>query len=280
MADGQPDYRAALLGEVLGTFVLVLFGLGAVHAAVLTGAMSGLWQVAAVWGLAVTFGIYVSAAVSGAHLNPAVTVAFAVWRGFSWAKVPGYVAAQLAGAALAAWLLNVMYGGMIEAFHASAGIDPSSAGGAATASMYGMYFPNPEGSAGWVDRWGLVSVWGALLAELVGTALLVGMVFCLTDTRERHAACVPAASGVPWAVGFTVAAIVCLVAPLTQAGLNPARDLGPRAVAFVAGWGETAFPGPRGGFWVYTVGPLLGGLVGAWVWERVSAWQGSAKVCE
>src|ERR687884_1538420 len=76
----MPKLSAALVGECLGTFLLVLFGTGSVASAVLTGALMGLWQVAVVWGFGVTIAIYCSAGLSGAHLNPAVTLAFAVLR--------------------------------------------------------------------------------------------------------------------------------------------------------------------------------------------------------
>lgn len=268
MSVSGTDPWRAYAGEVLGTFILIFFGLGAVHGAILTGSMSGLMQVAIAWGIAVMLGVYASGALSGAHLNPAVTLAFAVWREFPWRLVPGYMLAQLVGAFVAAWLLNVMYGGMIEAHHLAEGIDPRSASGAATAMMYGMYFPNPDGDPQWMERWGELSAWGACLAETVGTALLVGMVFCLTDHRNGTK---PRSWLVPLIIGMTVTGIICLVAPLTQAGLNPARDLGPRLAAYLAGWYETAFPGPRGGFWVYTVGPFAGGLIGAWSWEFLAS---------
>ena len=90
------------------------------------------------------------------------------------------------------------------------------------------------------------------------------MVVALVD---RHNAALPAKSLAPFFIGFTVAALISLFAPLTQAGWNPARDFGPRLVAFFAGWGPVAIPGPGGGFWAYIVGPLVGGPLGAAVWE-------------
>ncbi|OYV06952.1 MAG: aquaporin, partial [Verrucomicrobiales bacterium VVV1] len=89
-------------GELLGTFILVFFGCGSVAAAVTTGAQVGVFQVAIVWGLGVATAIGMTGHLSGAHLNPAVTIAFAVWRDFPWRKVPGYVVSQMAGAFLAA----------------------------------------------------------------------------------------------------------------------------------------------------------------------------------
>src|SRR2546423_9597181 len=90
------------LAEALGTFILVLFGCGAVHSAVLTGAQSGLWQVAIVWGMGVALAAYCVGGVSGAHINPAMTIALAVWRQFPWNMVGPYIAVQVAGAFLAA----------------------------------------------------------------------------------------------------------------------------------------------------------------------------------
>src|SRR5205085_9432199 len=93
-----PTMRAALLGEVLGTLLLVLFGTGSVACAVLTGALQGLWQVAVVWGFGVTLAIYCSAALSGAHLNPAVSLAFALWRADRFPRrrlVPYWLAQRL-----------------------------------------------------------------------------------------------------------------------------------------------------------------------------------------
>ena len=85
-------------GEVIGTYILVFFGLGSVHVAVLTGALTGLWQVAIVFGLAISLAIYALGSVSGAHMNPAMTAAFAMYRDFPLKKVPAYLLAQFTGA--------------------------------------------------------------------------------------------------------------------------------------------------------------------------------------
>src|SRR6266704_5521857 len=106
----MPNFVRTLLAEALGTFILILFGCGAVHSAVLTGAQSGLWQVAIVWGMGVTLAAYCVGAVSGAHINPAITIALAVWGRFSWSKVGPYIVAQLVGAIIASAVLFVIYG--------------------------------------------------------------------------------------------------------------------------------------------------------------------------
>jgi glycerol uptake facilitator-like aquaporin len=110
-----------------------------------------------------------------------------------------------------------------------------------------------------------VSPLAAAGVEALGTAVLVFMIFALTDRRNGAG---PGALA-PFLIGFTVAVLISVFAPITQAGWNPARDLGPRLVAFAAGWGEVAIPGPRNGFWVYIVGPLLGAPIGALLHDRV-----------
>src|SRR5215207_700361 len=112
--------RSALVGEVLGTFLLVLFGTGSVACAVLTGALEGLWQVAVVWGFGVTIAIYCSAGLSGAHLNPAVSLSFALFRheSFPPGRLLPYALAQLAGAFLAGATVAALFWPFIERFEA------------------------------------------------------------------------------------------------------------------------------------------------------------------
>lgn len=250
-------------GEAVGTFILVLFGVGSVQAAVLTGAQAGLWQVAVVGALAVALAIYTVAGVCDAHLNPAITVAMTVYRRFAPAKAAAYVAAQLVGAILAALLLHALYGGALVAFEAANGLVRGSPGSERSAMVFGEYFPDPAlaKANGWPPT--VVPVAVAALAEGVGTAFLTFVVFALTDERNRAK---PGPGVVPVMVGLTVAAVISIVAPLTQAGLNPARDFGPRLVAYFLGWRDVAIPGPQGGFFVvYVLAPVVGAVLGAGV---------------
>src|SRR5260370_11083093 len=106
----QPDSMALrCLGEFLGTFLLVFFGCGAVHVAVLTGELNSLWQVAIVWAIAIMIAVYVVGGISGAHINPAITIALATWRRFRWAHVPAYVVSQPARAMPATAVLFALY---------------------------------------------------------------------------------------------------------------------------------------------------------------------------
>ena len=259
--------RSTLVGEVLGTFLLVLFGTGSVACAVLTGALQGLWQVAVVWGFGVTIAIYCSAGLSGAHLNPAVSLAFALLRprSFPLGRLVPYVLAQLAGAVLAGLVVWAVFAPFLARYEAREGLVRGAAGSERAAMIFGEYFPNPAVFGTGPEAAALISPLGALLVEAVGTAILVLVIFSLTDPDNRAA---PEPTLVPFFIGFTVAVLIALFAPLTQAGWNPARDFGPRLVALLAGYGTVAIPGPRDGFWVYIVGPLVGGLVGGLVYER------------
>ena len=256
----------AFVGEAVGTYILVLFGIGSVAAAVATGAQVGLWQVAVVWAFGVALAIYVSANVSGAHLNPAVSLAFAIFRrsDFSFRMLPLYWAAQLIGAVLAGVTILAVFSPFIVRFESDNGIARGEAGSQLSAMMFGEYFPNPAIYGTGPDAAALISPVGAAFVEGFGTAILVLVIFSLTDQRNAG---LSTKNMTPLLIGFTVAALISLFAPLTQAGWNPARDFGPRIVAFLAGWGSIAIPGPSNGFWVYIVGPMVGAPVGAAVHE-------------
>lgn len=255
-------------GEVVGTFILVVIGTGSVAAAVLTGAQSGLWQVAVVWGFGVTLAIYASASASGAHLNPAVTLSVALFRHdeFPMRRLPSYWLAQLIGAVLAGLVVLAVFGPFIERFEANRGIERGAAGSQASAMVFGEYFPNPDIVGTDAAAFELVSPLLAVAVEALGTGILVFAIFALVDRRNTAR---PTSQMAPFFIGFTVAILISVFAPMTQGAWNPARDFGPRLVALAAGWGEIAIPGPRNGFWVYIVGPLVGGPIGAALYDYV-----------
>ena len=210
--------------------------------------------------MAVGVAIYATAGLSGAHLNPAITLALAVYRGFAWRKIAKYVLAQLVGAFVAAAVLYVLFGGLIGRFEQEQGIVRGGPGSERSAMVYGEYFPNPGMLGDSAEAFASLSIFQAMAAEAAGTAMLALVVFAASQPRGPR----PAARGtVAVCVGLGLAMIISVLAPLTQAGFNPARDFGPRLFSYLAGWGNVAIPGPRGGFFaVYIVGPLLGGLAG------------------
>lgn len=260
--------RAAFVGELVGTFLMVLIGTGCVAVAVLTDALQGLWQVASVWGVGVALAIYCTGGLSGAHLNPAVSLAFAVLRpgALPWRRLPLYWAAQLSGAVAAGGVVLAAFGPLLQRFEARERLVRGAPGSERAAMIFSDYFPNPAMFGTGPEAHMLVSPVSAMLVEAFGTGVLMFVILALTD-RSNGAA--PTRSWVPALIGLTVSVLIVLFAPLTQAGWNPARDLGPRLVAALAGFGEVALPGPRAGFWVYLAGPLLGAPVGGLMYDRL-----------
>ena len=253
--------------EVVGTFILVFFGTGSVFVGALTGALQGLFQVAIVWGLAIGLAIYSVSAISGAHLNPAVTVAVSLFRGFPRRKVLPFVGAQLAGAILGSVVLYGLFAGVVAGYEQEHHLPRGQPGSERVAMVFGEYFPNPAALGADEQAFQKVSTAQAMAAEAFGTALLVFFIFALTDDRNKNR---PDGTLFAIFIGLTVTIVIAIVAPLTQAGLNPARDFGPRLFAYFAGWGSVAIPGPRGGFFtVYILSPVVGGLVGGAAYDLV-----------
>lgn len=256
----DPALLTAAAGEYVGTLILVFFGVGSVMAAVATGAQAGLWQVAVVWAIGVSLAIYATAAYSGAHINPAITLVAAVYDRMPIQRVVVYWIAQMAGAITATFILYMIFHEAILELERQHGLLRGGPGSELSAMVFGEYFPNPAVFGSDEKAWRIVSVKTAFLAEMVGTAFLAFMVGALTSERNMAR---PPAGATAVMIGLTVAAIISVIAPLTQAGLNPARDLGPRIVAYILGWDEIAIPGPRGGWLiVYVAGPCVGALIG------------------
>ncbi len=254
--------RRRFFAEALGTFILVLFGLGSVAAAVAMGAFQGLFQVAAVWGLGLTVAIYTTGAVSGAHLNPSITIALALFKKTPWKDVPAYIAAQFLGAFAAAAMVFLLFAPALTKYEAENGITRGAPGSEATAMIFGEFYPPPGGLP--VEESQRVRVpWAqAFAAELLGTALLAMVVFGYTEKRNAAA---PGAL-TPIAIGAALTVLICLFAPLSMAGFNPARDLAPRIFATLAGWGAVPFSfNGSGWLTVYVIAPILGAPLGGLV---------------
>ncbi|HEU0257339.1 MAG TPA: MIP family channel protein [Microbacteriaceae bacterium] len=276
--DGAPLKRLGgtwgeVLAEFLGTFVLLMFGDGSVAMAVagLPGSGrtqgpttfflgSGDWMLIAWgWAFAVAFGIYIAGGISGAHLNPAVTLAFAVRRKFPWRKVIPYWIAQTVGAFAAAALVYAVYFEAIDAFNKAAKTVRDAAGGIPTYSIFAT-FPAPYFHG---------NNWGPFLDQVIGTMLLVMLIAAVVDNYNMGSF---SAHLAPLMVGLLVAAIGISFGANAGYAINPARDFGPRLFAWMAGWGHVALPGTVDGqfswyFWVPIVGPLVGGVVGVLLYD-------------
>lgn len=238
------------LAEFLGTFVLILFGVGVVAQVVLSRQAAGTFlSINFAWGLAVTMACYVAGGVSGAHLNPAVTVALAVQRGFPWRKVAPYVFAQMAGAFAASAVVYAVYAEALT--HFDGGVR-QVAGPLSTAGIWATY-PQPF----------LSTFPGGFVDQVVGTAALMAVILAITDARNA-----PPASGMaPLIVGLLVAVIGMSFGFNAGYAINPARDFAPRLFTAVAGWGTEVFRAGNGWWWVPLTAPVLGAVLGAWVYD-------------
>jgi MIP family channel proteins len=235
-----------LLAEFFGTFVLIVFGVGVVAQVVLSRQTAGSYlSINIAWGLAVAMGCYVAAGVTGAHLNPAVTLALATHRNFPWRKVVPYSLAQVAGAFVASAVVFLTYR---EAFAAYDGGVRQVLGPQGTAGIFATY-PQP-----------FLSVFpGGFVDQVVGTALLVAGILAITDSRNS-----PAPAGLaPVIVGLLVVLIGAAFGFNAGYAINPARDFGPRLFTAVAGWGDGVFSAAHNWWWVPIVAPPIGGVAGA-----------------
>jgi glycerol uptake facilitator protein len=255
------------VAEFLGTMIIILLGCGVVAMAVaalnqsgrgeLIFEASGDWLLITWgWGFAVCFAVYVAGGVSGAHLNPAVTLALAWRRGFAWSKVPGYIVAQCLGAFAGAVIVYLNYRYAIISYEDANNITRGDENSVPTYSIFGT-FPAP-----YYDNW-----FGPFLDQVIGTAILVAFIFAVTDEYNAPVK----ANLAPLIIGFIVVAIGISFGANAGYAINPARDFGPRMLAWIAGWGEVAMPGNYGNvntyFWIPIVGPIVGAGVGAAIYD-------------
>jgi len=262
ISKSNPEYVSNFLGEMIGTLILVFFGCSSVAVTILFSSHSGLFQIAAIWGVSVALAIYATRHISCAHLNPAVSIAMVVSDRMAARKLASYLLGQFTGAFLAAVLLYILFSSSIAQYENINGILRGSHDSITTAMMFGEFYPNP--GLGYGVQ---VSTMNAFLAEMTGTFALVFLIFSLTDGCNVGR---PDDSLSPLFIGLSITVIISVIAPLTQAGLNPARDLSPRLFAYLAGWKEAAFPDSHWGFLtVYVLGPISGGILAALLFEKI-----------
>src|ERR1700716_1352775 len=243
MTNPKFSLLAELTAEFLGTFVLILLGTGVVAMVVLFPTQTpgevihgGYTNITLGWGLGVTMGIYVAGKISGAHLNPAVTIALAAFRGFPWARVLPYCLVQIAGAFVAAALVFWNY--HLAFLKADPLLDH-------TAGIFTTFPAFPDAPV------------AGLLDQVIGTGLLLLLIFAITDERNQP----PGALG-PIMIGLVVVAIGMSFGGMHGYAINPARDFGPRLFTAVAGFRNNGLTDGAMVWWVPIFGPLLGGLIG------------------
>lgn len=244
--------KSTLLGEViaefLGTMVLILFGAGVVAMTLLFGTgvpgeviKGGYTNITFAWGLGVVMGIYTAGKISGAHLNPAVTLALAVFRGFPWSKFVPYVVAQTAGAFLAAAIVFLSYRPAFLKF------DPLLE---KTAGIFATFPAFPD------------LPFTGFLDQVIGTAILLFLIFAITDDRNHQVGQLA-----PILIGLVVVAIGMSFGALHGYAINPARDFGPRLFTVLAGFKNNGLTDGTTVFLIPIVGPLIGGLIGAALYD-------------
>lgn len=246
------QFWGELISEAIAIFIIIAFGDSVACMYVLydpSPYLNSYWGVCIAWGLAVTLAIYVTGSVSGTHANPAVTLALAIFRGFSWKKVVPYWVAQVVGAFLGAVIVYVLFSPVIDHYNEVNHLT-RAAGGAA-----GVFFTHP-GLA--------ITPMHALSDQIILTAFLLFGIFAITEQYNEMA---PQANSGALMIGLLVATIGASMGYLEAWAINPARDFGPRLFAYFAGWGNSALPSPDNYWWVPIVGPFIGGVIGAGAYQ-------------
>ena len=241
----MPGLVGELLAEFAGTMILILFGCGVVAQVVATG-VGEVPSIHWAWGLGVVMGVYVAGRISGAHLNPAVTIALAAFKGFPWRKVGPYSLAQFLGAFVAALIVRWNYTEALATF------DPGNG-----RKSQGVFSTLPNTDLG-------VTEWGAFRDQIIGTAILLFLILAVTDLLNTP----PQANLAPFIVGLIVVAIGMAWGANAGYAINPARDFGPRLASFLTGY-EGAFSDATGYpyWWIPIVAPIIGGLIGAGLYQ-------------
>lgn len=235
----KSPYLRECFAEFFGTMVMIAFGDGVVAQVVLGQGKNGDYtHISICWGIAVLLGIHASGGVSGAHLNPSVTTALAVFGRMEWRKVPGYVLAQVIGAFCGAAIVYVAYYPLLNV------IDPDRM------TTHGVFATYPHAN---------VPNATAFLTEFIATAFLLAGIFAFGDEQNKPAS--PYSS--PSAVALLVVALGMAFGMNSGYALNPARDFGPRLFTAIAGWGSRPFTLYNNYFWIPIVAPVCGAVFGA-----------------
>lgn len=249
----QSTLMGECIAEFIGTGLLIFFGVGCVAALVLAGAQFGQWEISITWGFGVTIAIYCVAGVSGAHINPAVTIALALFHGFDKAKVVPYIIAQMAGAFCSAALVYSLYSNLFVEYEVAHNFTRDSIEALSTAGIFSTY-PNAA-----------LSFSGAFAVEFVITAVLMFAILALGDDKNGA----PRGPMNPLLIGILIAVIGGSLGPLTGFAMNPARDFGPKLFAYFAGWDYALSGGKDIPYFIVPIlAPIAGAAFGGWLYPK------------
>ncbi|XP_071759166.1 aquaporin-10b [Centroberyx gerrardi] len=237
------------MAECLGVYVMILFGCGSVAQVTTTQDKKGQYlSINLGFALGTTFGVFVSRGVSGAHLNPAVSLSLCFLGRHPWIKLPFYVFFQVLGAFLAAATVGLQYYDAIQSY---SGGELTVTGPTATAAIFSTYPAD------------YLSLWGGVMDQVIGTAALLVCVLALGDSKN----CMSPPGLEPVLVGAAVLVIGVSMGSNSGYALNPARDFGPRLFTYIAGWGVDVFKAGGGWWWVPLVATCVGALLGSLIYE-------------
>lgn len=251
--DETPAYSllSRLGAEVFGTFVLVFLGVGAALFSIANSTNGGGLGIPLAFGIAVIAAASAVGHVSGGHFNPAVTLGAAVAGRTSWADVLPYWLAQVIGGALAAAALFLLIPSSLTTLLAAGGQladESASTLFAGTLNGFDQFSPLSALTNGQAT----FGILPALLVEIIGTAIFVGVILGVTDKRVRIAFA-------PVAIGLTLAMVILVAAPITNASINPARSTA--SAIFSGEWGQ---------LWLFWVAPLFGAALAALIYRIVT----------
>lgn len=246
--------KKAFWGEFIGTYLMCFFGIGAVATATLFGAHTGAFQVGMVWGITIAIAIYLTRNLSCAHFNPAVTIAMCVAKRSSWKILPLYFISQLLGAMAAACTLWIFFKDSVMNFLANNNLTMDIVSG--VSGIWCENFPNAAG--------GVISPFVGFFAEALGVFILVIVIFSLTEGCNIGR---PSDDIFPLFIGLTITMLISVIGPMTDAGLNPARALGPRVIGWLVGFKTMAFSWDV--VFVYVLGPIVGAVLASLFFTKV-----------
>jgi len=258
-----PSLKQQCLAEFLGTGLFLFIGISCLAASRLAGASFGLWEICIVWGLSVSLGVYLTAGISGGHLNPAVSIALWLFANFDGKKVAPYIVSQTLGAFGGALVAYLLYYNLFIDVELAHHIQRGSIDSLAQAGIFST-FPNAS-----------INLVQAFASETIGTLTLMCLIMALTDDGNG----IPRGPLAPLLIGVSVALIGVAQGMLTGFALNPARDFGPRLFSVMVGWGSNALTGGRDipYFIIPIIAPIVGACIGAVLYRSMVRMPKSGK---